>query len=91
MTVKDAVKTAINYTKDLFSDESILNLGLEEVVFDDSTNEWNITVGFSLPWSIKKSNLGPISAIINDGNLPRVYKVVKINAATSDIKSIKNS
>jgi hypothetical protein len=90
MTVKEAVKTAITYTKDLFSDESIMNLGLEEVDFDEKTNEWKVTVGFSRPWNAKKQNLTPVSILLPENSLDRVYKMVNIDADTSKVKSIKN-
>ncbi len=50
MNVSDAVQTAISDTKKLFESESLSNLGLEEVAFDDSSQEWIVTVGFSRPW-----------------------------------------
>ena len=51
MDVKEAVRTAKEYLAELFAEETITDVGLEEVVFDDASNEWNITIGFSRPWS----------------------------------------
>ena len=36
MDVKEAVGTAKKYVDDLFANESIANVGLEEVAFDDT-------------------------------------------------------
>ena len=55
MDVKEAVRTAKDYLTDLFVDEEVVNIGLEEVVFDDATNRWSITIGFSRPWDQGRS------------------------------------
>ena len=58
MDVKEAVRTAKNYVAELFTDETIGDVGLEEVVFNDTSNNWEITIGFSqtvaerLPWPL---------------------------------------
>lgn len=50
MDVKEAVRMARKYTAELFADDGIENLGLEEVVFDDEEKAWKVTIGFSRPW-----------------------------------------
>ena len=52
MDMKDAAKLAKEYVADLFDEEGISNVGLEEIVFrDDGGDEyWDVTVGFSRPW-----------------------------------------
>ena len=49
MDVKEAVRTAKQYMTNVFANEGLGDLGLEEVVFDDDKKEWRITVGFSRP------------------------------------------
>ena len=44
--VTEAVKLARQFAADLFEGENIKNLGLEEVVFEESDNEWRITLGY---------------------------------------------
>ena len=50
MDVKEAVAYAKRYVLELFADENVTNIGLEEVEFDDRVNEWCVTIGFSRPW-----------------------------------------
>ena len=50
MDVKEAVQTAKNYIAELFTDETIADVGLEEVEFNDASNNWEVTIGFSRPW-----------------------------------------
>ena len=47
MDVKTASLMAKKYLIDLFEDEGISNVGLEEVEFDELSNSWRITIGFS--------------------------------------------
>ena len=48
MDVKEAAKLAKDYVADLFRDEGISNVGLEEIELHGQT--WEVTVGFSRPW-----------------------------------------
>ncbi len=50
MDVKEAVRTAKKYVAELFTDETIANGGLEEVEFNNTSNNWEVTIGFSRPW-----------------------------------------
>ena len=56
MDVKEAVRTAKDYLADLYIDEEIVNVGLEEVRYDYDTDKWHVTIGFSRPWGSEKSN-----------------------------------
>jgi len=48
MQVSEAVRTARAYIADLFADEKIIEIGLEEVRIDDGV--WEVTIGFRRPW-----------------------------------------
>ena len=80
MDVKEAVATAKKYLADVFAQEGISNLGLEEVEFDDQLREWRVTLGFSRSWD---SN-NPLANVMGlRSNLPRSYKVVHIPENTT--------
>lgn len=49
MEVKDAMKIAKDYGNEVFADEQVTNLGLEETEYDAATGHWTITLGFSRP------------------------------------------
>jgi hypothetical protein len=95
MEVKEAVVRAKDYVREVFADESISNLGLDEVVYDDFSNTWDITIGFSRPWSAPHSvsSYGAaFSKLIQDISvqpLKRSFKIVKIDD-TGKILSLKN-
>ena len=70
MDVKAVALRAKTYVADLFDDEEISNVGLEEVEFDDALDRWIVTIGFSRPWDQKNLPLttalgkGPIGPIL---------------------------
>ena len=80
MDVKEAVGTARAYVIDLFSDEQITDVGLEEVRLDHDADAWRITVGFSRPWDLEN----------NPAEKPkgRSYKVVAIDDKTGRVESL---
>lgn len=61
MNVKEAIELAKDHIKDFFESEHISNLGLEEVEFDDHSEIWNVTVGFSRPWDVANNALAAIA------------------------------
>ena len=79
--VKLATKTAKEYVVDLFADEQIDHVGLEEVRFDQSSDVWEITIGFSRPW-----DRGPLRILPDPAQ--RCYKVVRINDADGQVVSV---
>jgi hypothetical protein len=83
MDVKEAARTALDYVADLFEQENIMDLGLEEVE-QDQTGAWRVTVGFSRPWDYPKGNL----AVLGGGQRARSYKVVRI--VDDKVLSVKN-
>lgn len=80
--VKEAARAAKAYIIDLFEDEQIEHVGLEEVRFDDLSEAWDITIGFSRPWN--RSALGTIIA----SPAHRSYKTVRINDKDGEVLSV---
>ena len=86
MDVKEAVRTAKAYLVDLFEDEQITNVGLEEVVFDEASAVWRITIGFSRSWDLK----GPLSVTMAGASPDRSYKMLSISDATGKVESLRD-
>ena len=86
MEAKEAVRAAKAHIADLFADEAIENVGLEEVVFcdGDPSGEWRVTVGFSRLWNHKN----PLIAALGDRRLGRSYKVVRVSDGDGRIASV---
>ena len=83
MDVVEAVQTAKEYINKIFENENIQWVGLEEIVFDEASDTWKVTIGFSRAWGLVPT----ISAAAGDRNA-RLYKVVKIDDHTSRIVSL---
>ena len=74
MEVKEAVKAALEYAAEAFSEGGLSNLGLEEVVYDGALKTWRVTVGFSRPWDYPQGAVATIAG----RPVRRSYKVVEI-------------
>lgn len=82
MDVKQAVEVAKNHVEDLFGEEDIINMGLEEVELDEE-GSWRITIGFSRPWD---RNVGSILS----GENARSYKIVILRDEDGRVLSVKD-
>ncbi len=84
MDVKEAVRTAKDYIAELFDGEEITFVGLEEVVYNEDSNNWKITIGFSRPWN----NRNAYAARVGDLRTLRSYKVICINDDSGRVESL---
>ena len=50
MDVREAVSIAREYISDVYAEEEIQGIGLEEIRFDDAGNIWRVTIGFFRSW-----------------------------------------
>ena len=85
MDVKEAAKLAKEYVTDLFAEEGISNVGLEEIVFRDD-EYWDVTVGFSRPWD----HGGLATITLGQTSLRRSYKVLRIDNDSGNVESVKD-
>lgn len=88
MDIKDAVRLAVRHVVELFEQEQVSNVGLEEVSFDYQDDEWVVTVGFSRPWDYPAR--GALSALSEPAPPRRSFKVVRINGTSGQVISIRN-
>lgn len=86
MDVKEAVQVAKNYILELFEEEGIVDVGLEEVDFDQSDSQsdnWVVTIGFSRSWN---RSIGSVLG----GQTSRSYKAVRIQDEDGRVLSVKD-
>lgn len=84
MDVKEAVGKAKAHVMALFGDEGVMHLGLEEVQFEDASDVWKITLGFSRPWDQAHA----LAAALADQRPSRSYKVVRMGDEDGDVISV---
>lgn len=81
MDVNQAVRKAKDYIGELYADEGISRIGLEEIRFD--RDAWDVTIGFVR--SFNDQPAGQLAAALLNAPRRRIYKIVRINPDTHDI------
>jgi len=71
---KEAIRIAKEYIADVFSDERISQLGLEELKHNQGG--WDVTLGFKRVWSVEDSS-PPMRLFTTPSK--RVYKTIQID------------
>jgi hypothetical protein len=85
MDVRQAVKSAKDWVLDVMKEEQPINLGLEEVEFDDEDQIWKITLGFSRPWN---STRNALSTLTGDVALRRAFRTIMIDDKSGRVKGM---
>ncbi len=81
MDVRQAIVKAKEYVSDVYSDESIMNLGLEETEYLPERDCWQITLAFSRQWNTPKSRAQEVLENLGgSAGLKRSYKVIGVAA-----------
>jgi hypothetical protein len=81
--VKQAVKAAEDYARDLYGEKELRDLRLEEVELGDGGARWRVTLGWA------EHSVSPGGLVFTNGKLPRVYKVFEVDAGSGEVKSMK--
>jgi hypothetical protein len=94
MDVRQAIAQAKAYLREVYADEGLTDLGLEETDFDETRGEWLITLGFFRPWNnpraAAQSALDAIGYPLGAADpRRRTYKVVTISK-DGTIRAMKN-
>ncbi len=87
VSVKEAVASSIKYVKDLYPEEPLNDLLLEEVELSDDEKFWLVTLGFTrktIPYSHSALDL-----LTHREDYERVYKVIKVKAEDGNPVSLK--
>lgn len=85
MDVKEAVGVAKKWVRDTLADETVSNLGLDEVEFKDEDKTWRITLGFSRPWNASRNAM---TTLVGEPAPRRVYRVLKVSDETGKVISM---
>ena len=88
MNVKEAVSIAKSYLAQLYLGEEITDVGLEEVEFDEVSDQWSVTIGFARPWDTRTLLTAALSPASRAA--ARSYKVLRIDDSSGEVKSLKD-
>jgi hypothetical protein len=83
LDVKNAVAVAKTYVADLFRDQGADSFLLEEVEFEESNNQWLVTISF-----LRQSSRTTLTGNPMPG-FERVYKTVVVDAASGNVKALR--
>ena len=87
MGVKQAVHTAVVYVADIYADWNVMDVDVEEIVFDDAQNAWKITVGFFRHWN--PTNVQQVfRPTVSRQRKDRTFKVVQIDDGDGQVVSM---
>ncbi len=77
MVAREAVQTAKEYILEVFNEEGIDRLGLEELEFRVEDSTWEVTIGFRRHWN--SSPPPPRFTLPSSPREDRIYKTVRIS------------
>jgi hypothetical protein len=86
MENREAIKRAKDFISEVFADEGIVDIGLEEIKREDN-DIWDITIGFSRDWQKNRS----ITAAYTGISSRRSYKTIKIRAEDGEVLSMEEA
>lgn len=86
MDVKAVTQRAKTYVADLYDNEQISNVGLEEVEFDGALDRWIVTIGFTRPWDHRNA----LTTALAEGRPGRSYKVLHIADTDGRVLSLRD-
>ena len=92
MDARQAVRTARQYVTELFADDEIGRVDLEEVDFEIESDAWKITVSFTRPNDRPEllEDIIPGHPLADATPVRRSYKVVNIDDASGSVTSLKH-
>lgn len=90
--MKQAVARAKAFIKDMYADEGVCDVGLEEVSRSEDGRQWLITIGFNTKQ--KPKSRSPLTEMLSTGvlgkiDLERQFKVVHVDARTGRVPTMK--
>lgn len=91
MDVKEAIAKAKTYVGELFAEDGISDVRLEEVEHDESDRSWNVTLGFLRHREASTASFSELATTLNAlAARRRVYRVVRVREADGAIMSVKH-
>jgi hypothetical protein len=89
--IKTAVSNAMQFIRELYADNQIKAVLLEEVEFSEPADQWLITIGFTVnKIKIKENSSSSLAdLILPERETVRKYKIVHIDAQSGKPISMK--
>lgn len=88
MDVKQAVRKAVEYVTEIYTDANIEHVDVEEIAFDETANAWKITIGFFRHWDQPTRASQLLARMESRQWEKRTFKVVQINDSDGRVVSM---
>jgi hypothetical protein len=95
--IKEAIRKAKTQVAELLEGEPYQALALEEVKYDQRSNEWLITLGWQRPWDVEKKSQGSSMSAAISGIMPttttrqlRTFKKIRMDGKTGAFISMED-
>ncbi len=88
ISVKTAVSNAMQFIRELYADNQIKGVLLEEIEFSEPANQWLITIGFTIN-KTRENSSALADLILPEREIARKYKIVYIDAQSGKPISMK--
>jgi hypothetical protein len=89
MDAKEAIKAAKAYVQDIFKGEGVINIGLEEISFDEHAKAWDVTIGFTRRWDTQSSVLAAAAGLSQPSHR-RTYKIIEVSNENGEVLAVRN-
>ena len=83
--IREAVQTATQFICDIYDENDRPKLGVEEVEHDADAAQWLVTIG------IGGAEPASTMSVVEGTGVERHYKVIRIDAETGAVVSMKNT
>ena len=84
ISVREAVQTAMQFVVEMFSQENLMGLRLEEVEFSEDGKWWSVTLSF-----VRGTTSEAIASALSGDAAGREYKEVLVSADDGTVRSVK--
>ena len=85
--LKKMVNTAIQFLDNLYDQENLRNVMLEEIERSEDSGRWLVTLGFDMGFSPPSTYF--ITDLLNTKKPQRIYKTIEIDEKTGEALAMK--
>ncbi len=83
--IREAAQAALQFMRDIYEEDDLDKLGVEEVERDTENGHWLVTVG------VGGAKPASTMSVVEGEGVDRHYKVIQIDAESGAVISMRNS
>ena len=83
--IRQAVQAALEFMRDIYPEDELDKLGVEEVEHDPEAGHWLVTLG------IGGAEPASTMSVVDGAGVDRHFKIIRIDAESGAVISLKNT